>query len=199
FQLIDGSPAATLDDVRVGLFAQDTWQAGKYLLLNYGLRYDLSTYHLPEDARVQSSIPNGGAETDRNDLAPRLGFTWTPTANGRLVVRGGAGMFYDKLVLGFPAVAAITSGTKIGLFFPQGLTAELTEDTVEEVGIDVIKDALLFPDNLVMRFSTGTTLDAPYVNQFNLGMEWGVGAHGAIDADAVRGVGYPTPRFRDLK
>jgi len=42
-------------------------------------------------------------------------------------VRGGGGMFYDKLVLGFPAVSAITSGTQIGLIFPQGLGFEITE------------------------------------------------------------------------
>ena len=99
-------------------------------------------------------------------------------------------MFYDKLVLGFPAVAAITSGTQIGLLFPQGLAYELTEDTVAQYGIDAIKQELIFPENLVLRFSTGTTLETPYVNQFNLGAEWALGAHNTLEVDAVRALGY---------
>ncbi len=197
FQVIEGSPAATLDDKRLAFFAQDTWQASEKLLFNYGLRYDYSSYHLPEEARVPSTIPNGGADTDTNNIAPRFGFTYTPVP-GRVVVRGGAGMFYDKLVLGFPAVAAITSGTQIGLLFPQGLTYELTEDTVEQYGIDAIKQELIFPENLVLRFSTGTTLETPYVNQFNLGAEWAIGAHNTVEVDAVRALGYHIPLMRDL-
>ncbi|MCI0658233.1 MAG: TonB-dependent receptor [Acidobacteria bacterium] len=197
FQVIEGTPAATLDDKRVAFFAQDTWQASQKLLLNYGLRYDYSSYRLPDEVRIPSTIPNGGADADTNNIAPRFGFTYTPIP-GRVVVRGGAGMFYDKLVLGFPAVAAITSGTQIGLIFPQGLTFELTEDLVEEVGIDVIKQELVFPENLVLRFSTGTTLETPYVNQFNLGAEWAIGAHNSVEVDAVRALGYHIPLMRDL-
>ena len=198
FTLIEGSPAARLDDTRIALFAQDTWQARDDLTLNYGLRYDLSTYRLPASARVDSSIPNGGAPIDTGNVAPRFGFTWTPLPGGRLVVRGGAGMFYDKLVLGFPAVAAITSGTQIGLLFPQGLTIEFTEDTVAELGMEVIRPELLFPENLTLRFSTGTTLETPYVNQFNLGAEWATGTHGSFEVNAVRVLGYHLALMRDL-
>jgi hypothetical protein len=198
FTLIEGSPAARLDDTRISLFAQDTWQAHPKLTLNYGVRYDLSTFQLPASARVDSSIPNGGAPLDTDNVAPRLGFIWTPLPGGRLVVRGGGGMFYDKLVLGFPAVAAITSGTQIGFLFPQGLTFEFTEDTVAELGMDVIRPELFFPENLTLRFSTGTTLDTPYVNQFNLGAEWAVGAHGSIEGNVVRVLGYHQALMRDL-
>jgi hypothetical protein len=198
FQVIEGTPAATLDDKRIAFFAQDTWQASPKLMLNYGLRYDYSSYHLPEETSVPSTIPNGGAGTDTNNIAPRFGFTWTPVPGGRVVVRGGAGMFYDKLVLGFPAVAAITSGTQIGLLFPQGLGYELTEDLVEQVGIDAIKEELVFPENLVLRFSTGTTLETPYVNQFNIGAEWALGAHNTLEVDAVRALGYHIPLMIDL-
>jgi len=198
FQFIQGQPAARLDDRRLALFAQDTWQVRDWFQLNYGLRYDLSTFHLPEDTRVISSIPNGGAQPDANNVAPRLGFTWTPLPGGRLVVRGGCGTFYDKLVLGFPAVAAITSGTRIGLLFPQGLTFEFTEKTVEQYGINAILPELFFPENLILRFSTGTTLDTPYANQYNLGAEWAVGRHQSIEANAVRVLGYHIPLLRDL-
>jgi hypothetical protein len=33
---------------------------------------------------------------DLDNIAPRLGFAWTPSASNRLVVRGGYGLFYDR-------------------------------------------------------------------------------------------------------
>src|SRR5262249_19520790 len=142
YQLIEGRPAATLRDTRAALFAQDTWRAGSKLVLDYGLRYDVSTFTLPASAAVPSKVPNGGDGSDRNNVAPRLGLAWTPDAAGKWVVRAGAGIFYDKIVLGFPAVAAITSGTQIGLIFPQGFTFEINEKVVEQVGVKTLKQGL---------------------------------------------------------
>lgn len=202
YQIIDGEPRDTLRDTRVSLFAQDSWQATPKLLLDYGLRWDASAYRLPPGARVESTIPNGGAKRDTDNLAPRFGFTWTPTSDGRLVVRGGAGVFYDKLVLAFPAIAAVTSQTKINVVPVQGLTFELTEDVIEEVGVETIRDALdqigTILQPLVLRFSTGTRLDTPYANQFNLGVERAIGKGGALGANFVRALGYHTPLMRDL-
>ena len=198
FQLIEGEPSAVLNDTRFGLFAQDSWRASDHLVLDYGLRYDLSTYRLPASTAVPSFIENGGAPVDRNNVAPRLGFAITPTSDARLVIRGGGGVFYDKLVLGFPAVAAITSGTEIGLIFPQGEALEITENVVEQVGIDAIKQGLVFPPELVLRFSTGTRLDTPYTVQYNLGTEWRAGASGSFEIDATRVLGYHGVLLRDL-
>ncbi|HEY3174227.1 MAG TPA: carboxypeptidase regulatory-like domain-containing protein [Candidatus Polarisedimenticolia bacterium] len=203
FQLIEGKPRATLDDTRLATFAQDSWQVTPGFLLNYGLRYDLSTYKLPASAVVDSTVPNGGAGTDKNNIAPRLGFTWTPGGRGssgeeRFVVRGGGGIFYDKIVLGFPALAAITSGTRIGLLFPQGFAYEITEEVVEQYGIGAIKQGLIFPENLILRFSTATELDTPYTAQYSLGVEHAVGEHGSWSAGVTRALGYHQVLLRDL-
>ncbi|MGH9869912.1 MAG: carboxypeptidase regulatory-like domain-containing protein [Candidatus Polarisedimenticolia bacterium] len=199
FQLIDGKATADIDDTRVGGFFQDTWALGHAGVwqLTYGLRYDLSTYVLPEDARVDSAIPNGGAPRDTNNLAPRLGFTWSPAGRQR-VVRGGAGIFYDKVPLGFPAVAAITSGTEIGLIFPQGLLLEITEDVVEELGIDVIKQELVFPPELILRFSTGTELNTPWASQLSLEYEQAIGPRSSWRARVTRVEGHDQVLLLDL-
>jgi hypothetical protein len=198
YSLIDGQPRATLSDTRLGVFAQDAWQINARVLVDYGVRYDLSTFRLPSRARVETSVPNGGAGRDKDNWAPRFGFTWTPRGDGRLLVRGGAGVFYDKLVLAFPAVAAITSGTRIGFFPPMGTTVELDEAFVDTYGGDLLRQVLPFPGDLVLRFSTGTRLDTPYANVFNVGLEGSVGRSGAWSANLVRSLGYRLPLMRDL-
>ncbi len=60
-------------------FVQDNWRALQRLTVNLGLRYDYQ------------SITN-----DKNNFAPRLGFAWDATGDGKTVVRGGAGIFYDQ-------------------------------------------------------------------------------------------------------
>jgi outer membrane receptor protein involved in Fe transport len=198
YQYIFGEPGATIEDTQIALFAQDRWQVTPRWLLDYGLRYDLSTYELPAGARVESSIPNGGAQRDGDNVAPRFGFTFTPKVGGKWLVRGGWGIFYDKLVLGFPAVASITSGTRIGLTFPQGLTFEINEDVVAEDGIDEVLEDLEFADELILRFSTGTELETPYNVQYNLGVERLVGRRNVVRANATRSQGYHIALLRDL-
>jgi hypothetical protein len=67
-----------------GPFVQDDWRLRPNLTLSFGLRYE-----------VQNLIG------DHHDVAPRLGFAWAPgtSKNGRqkTVIRGGAGMFYDRI------------------------------------------------------------------------------------------------------
>jgi hypothetical protein len=206
YTYIFGTPEAELDDTRVGLFAQDSWQATPRLLLDYGLRYDLSTFTLPASASVESTIPNGGAGRDYDNIAPRLGFTWTPEVNGKLVVRGGAGLFYDKLVLAFPAVAAVTSGTEIGISPIRGFAFEVTPEDVDEqlevLGPEgyeaLLRDSLIFPDNLILRFSTATELETPYAVQYTLGAERKLGSNGSLSLNAIRALGYHVPLMRDL-
>ncbi|HEX6737573.1 MAG TPA: hypothetical protein VF310_04860, partial [Vicinamibacteria bacterium] len=38
--------------------------------------------------------------TDKNNVAPRLGFTWDPSGAGKTQVRGGFGLYYDQWLVG---------------------------------------------------------------------------------------------------
>ena len=97
----------------VNLFAQDTWHLRPRLTLSLGLRYE---YNPPPadrfdranlyDVQTQSlvpvgkqGIPRGGYFPDRNNLAPRIGLSWSPFSGGRTVLRAGYGLYYDQSAL----------------------------------------------------------------------------------------------------
>ena len=52
---------------------------------------------IPTGVIQRSGTVMGEQATPRSDFAPRIGFAWEPLANGRFVVRGGAGFFYDMI------------------------------------------------------------------------------------------------------
>lgn len=69
-------------------FVQDTWRAHHRLTINTGLRYDTETLFAQGKAIV--------VKQDLNNFAPRAGFVWTAAADGRTIVRGGYGHYYDQ-------------------------------------------------------------------------------------------------------
>jgi hypothetical protein len=48
---------------------------------------------------------------DATVMAPRAGFAWTPSSDGSTVVRGGVGVFYDKVPLNIRSVAQYPART----------------------------------------------------------------------------------------
>jgi hypothetical protein len=80
-----------------GPFLQDDWRVRPNLTLSAGIRYE-----------AQTLLGNN------HDFAPRFGFAWAPgnARNGRqkTVIRGGFGLFYDRLSLGLYQMAQLSNG-----------------------------------------------------------------------------------------
>ena len=87
----------------VAAFIQDDWRLHPSLTLHLGLRYELDT-DVKNVSRVDELNPlvvsflRGKRSRDKNNLAPRLGFNWA-TADGRLSIHGGYGIYYDRVTL----------------------------------------------------------------------------------------------------
>jgi Carboxypeptidase regulatory-like domain len=79
-------------------YAQDKWHFGR-TTLSLGIRYDLEIIPLDES---NNPLFNGSSKspTDWNNIGPRVGFTHSLDANGKSLVRGGFGIFYNRTILG---------------------------------------------------------------------------------------------------
>ncbi len=84
-------------------FLQDKWTLNGRVTLDLGLRFDRDQI---------------GTE---NNFAPRFGFVFLPTDSERTVVRGGVGLFYDKISLNLGAFEQYQSRL-ITTFAPDGVT-----------------------------------------------------------------------------
>jgi len=89
-------------------FGQDSFQVTRKLNLNYGLRYeyigplhsvnnDLAVFIPGQGLKIQGNGIDSIFPADHNNVAPRFGFAYQPTASQDLVVRGGIGVFYDQI------------------------------------------------------------------------------------------------------
>lgn len=90
------------------LFVQDKWNPHRRLTLDLGFRID------------QDSI------SDTYNFSPRLGMAYMLTDDGRTVLRGGAGFYYDRVNLNVPTFAGIPSRTETR-FSPSGEILSISE------------------------------------------------------------------------
>ena len=125
-----GQSNAPFDNIPFGFFAQDTWRITRKLTLNYGVRYDveISPLFAPAtsiNAAAEKALGvTEGIPRDYNNVAPRFGFAWDPKGDGKTVVRGGYGMFYDHplLAIAFDSVTA-DGGRSVQLLAPGGISS----------------------------------------------------------------------------
>jgi hypothetical protein len=93
-----GGRAFNRNDLETAFFGQDHWVINSRLSMDIGTRFE----------------HQGITETVR--VAPRIGLAWAPFANQETVVRGGFGLFYDRVPLsvfafnGYPEQVITTFG-----------------------------------------------------------------------------------------
>ena len=80
-------------------FAQDKWKIDDRTTLSIGVRYDLEI--IPLDETGNPLFTAGQTyPVDKNNFAPRIGFTRAFDDQGKSVIRAGYGMFYNRTILG---------------------------------------------------------------------------------------------------
>jgi hypothetical protein len=66
---------------------------------------------------AKDGVPRGLYPTDRNDLAPRIGLAWRPTASDNMAIRASYGVFYDRLPGNDQAWQGISPPLNVGQSF----------------------------------------------------------------------------------
>jgi len=137
----DGTLAFT--QKMLALFIQDDVAVRRNLSVAVGLRYDWQNFF-----------------GDNNNVAPRASFAWAPGSRPTLIVRGGAGIFYDRTGVG--PMSDVLHSRELRLFryvlldpgYPDPLAPGSTIATQ--------------PTSLV---ELSPSLSFPYTMQFGLGVE----------------------------
>ncbi len=125
-----GDPNSTLGNKPVAVFGQDSWKVNSRLTLNFGVRYDYeftqsfepTPFRDPLTGITLSSTDIHSAEfalnitqgfpRDDDNIAPRLGFAWDIAGNGKTVVRGAIGRFFDHPLLAVSFNSNIADGSQ---------------------------------------------------------------------------------------
>ena len=90
------------DNMHIAGFVQDDWSLSNRLQLALGLRYEVDS-NVNNQSGVDDLNPlvtpflDGERKRDLNNVAPRIGVAWN--LDDRTVIRGGYGIYYDRIVL----------------------------------------------------------------------------------------------------
>jgi hypothetical protein len=188
-------------------YAQDDWAATNRLTVNVGLRYDLwdgfaldqrsnaiwkvlstQTAYGESYLRDFQGGKGGVLSNDRKDFAPRLGFTWDVTGNGRQLLRGGWGISYDfpytNATILFPSFAVQSSyGVAYNNSDPAGI--KNPDGTFFRPGQPLPPNQITsggsFPPNDI----ASPTLSTPRSTQASLGYSWQVNEHLGLNFEGV--------------
>jgi hypothetical protein len=118
FDLATGGPAFQNVGYRqstFGFFGQDDYKLKSNLTINAGLRWDFSSNPYEVNNRMTNIVLGPGSTLEqqvagakvavvhslftdnrKGYFAPRLGFAWDPTKQGKISVRGGIGVFFNR-------------------------------------------------------------------------------------------------------
>jgi hypothetical protein len=147
FTLSAGEPKASVSQFDFGGFFQDDWKLRRNFTLNLGLRYENQT-------NIASSL----------NFAPRVGFAWSPGGGpqAKTVIRGGFGVFYDRVGENLTLTASRLNGVNQQQFIVTNPMFYPTIPTVSQL------EAFSVPVSI---FRLNKNLQSPYTMQSVISVE----------------------------
>lgn len=174
------------------VFGQDTWRVSPRLTLTYGLRYEVNPAPseangrepvtvLPFEVPANAQLAAGGTrfyETTYNNFAPRVGVSFQPFTNGKTVVRGGFGVFYD-LGYGFTGTAFSTG------LFPYARNLSLPNITFTSPAASSQAPPNAANLRIPRLFGYEPDFKLPYTLQYNAAIEQFFGSRDSVSVSYV--------------
>jgi len=206
-------------------YAQDSFKIRPRLTLVLGLRYEYNSpqYDLHNNiigffgAGAQSTVfpnappgvlypgdpgtPNRAlVNADRNNFAPRFGFAWDIFGNAKLVMRGGAGIFYDiedgALNLQFGGQPPFGDVSNLNPKPNEVASADAFADPFTPLGVtnpfpfaSQGRTGQFFVPKISFAFVTDPHFRTPYSENFNFGLQYQLSKDMAVEAVYVGSLG----------
>lgn len=186
-----GPTTFDLSTLDTAYFVQDDWKLFPNLTLNLGVRYDYESLPAPYANAVNPLAPQeANHPSDKNNIAPRLGFAWDPFKDGKTSVRGGFGMYFGRIPNAVLLNTFVNTGTANGQASYQVFNGSV--------------GAPLFPNIMAVKPSTTTSLNVqyldahlqnPYTEQFDLSIQRDLGWHNVFAVSYLGSLGRELPNY----
>jgi hypothetical protein len=161
-----GQPFGNFRQSEGSIYAQDDWKVTPNLVLNLGIRYQVSSPPKDNlnrasiyDLQTNSNIP-GTWVTNLGDVAPRVGFAWNFAQN--TVIRGGYGIYYASTPYNFLQFTLSHPPN----YFEQANVFTFADPTPIEQAIFANPSA-----NVGVPYTLARRMKDPSIQQFNLDVE----------------------------
>lgn len=188
-----------------GFYVNDSFRVRPNLTLSAGLRYEFNSPPVDESDRANlfdpatrnlvavgtNGVPRSGYESDKNNLAPRVGLAWTLGSKGDMVLRAGYGVYFDQSSLA-PSEGLYFNSPffDFNLFFtiPGLLTLTLNDPFPSFFPVPLPKSAFGFQRDL----------RTPYLQHWNVSLQQALGKSRVLEVAYVGSKGTKLITARDI-
>jgi len=208
-----GNPVFAISTLDYSGFAQDNWKVSPRLTLELGVRYDYE--FLPSPVPNLISATTGftpyaqlsNHPSDKNNIGPRVGFSYDAFGDGKTVVRGGYGMFYGRVTNGVLLNVLLNTGSPNGqytttyknTYYCNGTTVACTgSNTLSGSGplLPNIVEAGAAPKP--SSYFLAKNLQNPMVHEYDLIVQQQMGRGTVFSVSYLGAMGRELPNFLDL-